>query len=537
MKPQTAAFHFLLFITSLLVISCAPASEGEEGDEGSDSGSGSTGGSSTIEYFEVGGVITGNEGDITLSLNGLNTTFSGGEFTFFSQVAENSTVTISFVSSETGETCTVEPEQYIALADVESILVDCSNESLTIELEYSDSTGELATGDFNDDGFPDLAYVYDANSAHPSSDAFTSLLKILYGDGTGQFSQSYETELIRDTPEIEVGFADSDDVEDIYAFEAWAHEVFSSETDNTLTNYFREDEYYISSDVSVADFNNDGYDDYVVDSYNSSTDSQWGTSSQTLLSVFLNNGDGTFSDWIVHGDFRDPEIPDDLKFNRVPVQSVVNYFDDDSYPDVLILVGYYDEPALYLAKGDGDGTFTYPTAVQALPSDIAFGETSLFSWPVSDIASADIDADGDVDIAIPSSTDYLLVLKNDGDGNFSSFQEVVVDDEIDYVGFHYMNNDGYIDLVTFIESNDSLVISMGQPDGTFSDFTDDDTVVIEIEGEREIVWPDVAVSDFDLDGLLDIAVIDSNYGTETIVDGVTVYGRGRIEIFFAPGEY
>ena len=74
----------------------------------------------------VGGTITGQDGSVTLSLNGTEETFNSSEFAFANQIQDGSAYTVDFVSADGGKTCTISNGSgSIRSANVNTVLVNC----------------------------------------------------------------------------------------------------------------------------------------------------------------------------------------------------------------------------------------------------------------------------------------------------------------------------------------------------------------------------------------------------------------------------
>ena len=161
--------------------------------------------------------------------------------------------------------------------------------------------------------------------------------------------------------------------------------------------------------ASVGDFNNDGYQDVFMPSDSIRTDT-----------LYLNNGDGTFSDASREWGLSD---------THVGVHAAVGDYDNDGDLDVYVtsygdstLPGATDphtmEPGKHrLYRNDG-GTFTN-VAVQA-----GVNETSANHPDGFGAAFGDIDADGDLDLFVTGRFTFTYndgdtMFRNNGDGTFT----------------------------------------------------------------------------------------------------------------------
>jgi hypothetical protein len=112
------------------------------------------------------------------------------------------------------------------------------------------------------------------------------------------------------------------------------------------------------------------------------------------VSIFLNNGDGTFPP---HNQYS---------VDVWPVFVALGDIDGDVDLDMVVVNGNSDN--ISVLKNFGNGTFTF---------DVLY---DVGRKPFS-VAMADWDGDSDLDLAVPSrSYHYISLLKNDGDGFFPS---------------------------------------------------------------------------------------------------------------------
>jgi len=183
--------------------------------------------------------------------------------------------------------------------------------------------------------------------------------------------------------------------------------------------------------------------------------------------------------------------------------------------------------------------------------DFAPAATYASATNAIDVAAADLDGDGDLDLAVPNrNSDDVSVLKNNGDGTFAAAQKYAVGDEPWQVAAADLDGDGDIDLAVTPNILARVFILLNNGTGVFSAGTtavltarpwglaagdldgDNDTdLVVGINGSRALRllrnngnatftqstitsggYPnEVTAADFDGDGDLDLAVASNGW--------------------------
>jgi len=275
----------------------------------------------------------------------------------------------------------------------------------------------LTAGDFNGDGKLDLA-VANGNDS--------STVSILLGKGTGSFMPAPNSPLAANASEP-----------------GW---------------------------VGAADFNGDGKLDLLVVSQTDST-----------LSVFLGNGDGTFEPTSV--------LP---YAGPGPVSVAIGDFNGDGKLD-LAQVNHTGNSVAILT-GSGDGTFN------VLQTTAATGNGPR------GIVTADFNADGKLDLAVTNQTDGTIsVLIGKGDGTFQPGVTYTVGGGPIALVTEDVNGDGKADLAVVNQTANTISLLLGTGTGTFRAHTD------YAAGNSP---SGLAVAGFNSGGLLDVAVAAS--GTNVV---------------------
>jgi hypothetical protein len=284
----------------------------------------------------------------------------------------------------------------------------------------------LAIGDFNGDGFPDVAFS--------ATDTTTSeqVVAIMFGNGDGTFQPAREA-VKGMSGRIIVGDFNGDGKADLAVANAVHVAVLLGKGDGTfsqplVTSLFG------SQCMAAADFNHDG-----------KLDLAFGQTSS--ITVLFGNGDGTFEK------------------NHVSVQGaacplVVADVNQDGAPD-LIASDAPSQPTLMVFLNDGTGHF---------PKSSSY-TTSGF---VENLAVGDFGGNGSPDIA--ASNQFLndvSILLNKGDGTFrmgKTFDlgglDVVAGD------FRSKKKGHKLDLVVLLfgrSATDHVALLPGNGDGTFQD--------------------------------------------------------------------
>ena len=270
-----------------------------------------------------------------------------------------------------------------------------------------------------------------------------------------------------------------------------------------------------ASSVTVADYNNDGFDDIFI--------TCWG---ENVL--YRNNGDGTFTDvtkqaGLLHGQRRWGSGSAFIDYNRDGHLDlfVANYLDFDPkhvprpgengncvWKGVPVNCGPrgLQTSGVSLYRNAGDGTFVDVTKEAGLAKVMG----SYFMTSVV----ADFNEDGwpDLYVACDSTPSYLL--RNNGDGTFTDIgleSGVALNEDGNEqagmgVGIGDYNLDGHLDIFKTHFADDTCVLYRNDGKGNF----DDVTIRAGLGVETRFVSWGTGIVDLDNDGLPDIFVVTGN---------------------------
>jgi sugar lactone lactonase YvrE len=228
----------------------------------------------------------------------------------------------------------------------------------------------------------------------------------------------------------------------------------------------------------------------------------------------LNSGGNSSS--VLVGDFNGDGIPDlaiynnpvvvylgnaDGSYTEAPVPPapgpesgpmVIADFNGDGIQDLAVAI--YASSDILILLGKGDGTFTGSTA--SLPGSLA---------ELAQLATSDFNGDGIPDLAaVDSYSSSLIILLGNGDGTFSAAAtNPTLSGSPTSMAIGDFNGDGKPDLAV-ADGGDSVSILLGNGDGTF--LTAGNTVHTGASNSP------IAAADFNGDGKLDLAAVAGGPG-------------------------
>jgi hypothetical protein len=334
---------------------------------------------------------------------------------------------------------TVDVKETSIVNDLGSLTLDATTAAPSVRATKIFSLGDtvqfVASGDLNQDGFPDFILRV-GNS--PSS------LYVYLGNGDGTFKDPvvYPVGSASRGHGIDIQDVNGDGIPDV---------VTANQTSNTVSillgvgdgtlrpAYSLSTGSYQPGTVRVIDLNKDGIPDiFVGDTANGAQ-------------VFLGNGDGTF------------QTMKTASLSSLAYQEELGDFNGDGIPDLV-----YDsiiDPTLRVQLGNGDGTFdsanekTYTITSDAAP------------YPAA-IHAYDVNKDGKLDLVIPDSySSNVVIMLGNGDGTFGTSVSYLGGTNVPVVrdvAFGDFNNDGKIDLAVVDSVNANVSLLLGNGDGTFN---------------------------------------------------------------------
>jgi hypothetical protein len=385
----------------------------------------------------------------------------------------------------------------------------------------------VAVGDFNGDG--NLDFVVSAVTAN------TLTVVLGNGDGTFKSARSYVPYTIRQflpntfgPSPTSVAFGDfnGDGSADMAVVDQGNSNVtiFLNNGDGTFaesTNYSTGPT--AGTMVSVADFNHDGRLDLVV-GLNS------GGGSVNSFTILLGNGDGTFQSAVAYPNGSN---------GGVSALAIVDV-NGDGLPDVISNSEQISVNGnLYVTLGKGDGTFQ--PGVQTPPAC-----SSGLNTGAGYFAAADLNGDHKPDLAVACGGDSVVsVLLNNGNGTFGSATSFPTLAGPSSIAIGDFNEDGKPDLaVTDYGDSKHVSVLLGNGNGMFSAQTPysvlgapylQSVFNFNTFNPPGVNTAYVVAADFNLDGHLDLLVGDNTAIIGVCCNPVETVNNG-VQLFLGNGD-
>ena len=210
--------------------------------------------------------------------------------------------------------------------------------------------------------------------------------------------------------------------------------------------------------MAAGDFTGNGKKSFVVSGNN------------TALYLFKGNGNGTFVQ---------TTIPAPYGSSYLRAKAAAD-FNNDGKMD-LVTASYWNG-AVYLYKGNGDGTFASPVLIGASGND-PYG-----------LVAGDFDEDGKIDLIenVGAGGDAYLYAGN-GNGTFGSPTPITTLNTGYYAAFASgdFNNDGHLDLLAVTYTSNTIIFYSGRGNGTFAGVTIATTANAALGISSSPAYPDV----------------------------------------------
>jgi len=380
----------------------------------------------------------------------------------------------------------------------------------------------LASGDFNNDGQPDVVVVNQNDNT----------ISILLGKADGTFAPHVDYPTGPVPTAVLVGDFNRDGNPDIavvnqncelhgnvhgpptFVCGSGTVGIFLGNGDGTFAP---ETEYLAGGVQPVAiasgDFNGDGNLDLAVAIATFCYGGGSGGACRTgSVSVFL--GDGT-------GGFETPPVT--YPTPTGPFSVVVADFNGDHKPDIAVAGGQAAPGTVSVLLGNGDGTFQ------------GHLDTALDATNGLTLAVADFNGDGKIDLAA-AGNGFVDIMTGNGDGTFIFKQHYAGGNAVAVADF---NGDGKSDLAVLVNTNSfanySAAVMLGNGNGTFQAGVQYSTGVnpqallavdLNGDGKPDLVAP---CAQFSLIGLPGVVSVDLGFGDGTF-GGSTPVGTGSAAI-------
>jgi hypothetical protein len=344
----------------------------------------------------------------------------------------------------------------------------------------------IASGDFNNDGIPDLVTVGSSNG----------IISVALGKGDGSFGPWLYTPASNSPWVVAVGKFDGKNLDAVVGDEALnnALAMFGDGTGYFPNSMPLSTNNHLPGGIVVGDFNGDGNKDLAIT----------GDKGQGRVFVFLGNGDGTFQqgrNFVTGGHYPTGILAGDFNGDGKLDLAVVNTAAGVSYGSVAVLLGR------------GNGSFDPP---------LLYKFTHRSPYVPSAIAMGDFNGDGKLDIAVAMSnystneSSYVLVLLGNGNGTFNKGTKAKAGPNPDSIAVADFNGDGIPDIVVANSPCDPdcglpgyMSVMIGNGDGTFKS-----PAKFALDGEAPA---QLTVADFNLDGKPDVATVNADSSTVSVL--------------------
>ncbi len=384
-----------------------------------------------------------------------------------------------------------------------------------ITYPIGNSPWQIAVADFDSNGDLDLAFACNYGGG----------VNVLLGNGNGTFQSAQVFDAGEESRSVTIGDFDGSGTPDMAVtnVDTDTVEILLGNGDGSFQTAISHPGGGRPNSVMNGDFDGDGDLDLAV------------TDQQGRLNVLLGNGNGTFQPLVSYGNVTDHML------------GTVADLDGDGILDIAAGIGIWggDDASVAVYRGNGDGTFqpssyhiggntAYDVAVGDLNGDsrpdlvatlglsVLINNGSGFVGPTGynagqfpfAVAAADFNADGDPDLAVSNNVGLATVsiLLAKGGGEFSTVPVAyAVGANPSGITIGDFNQDGDPDLAVSNKTSANVSILLGNGDGTFQ------TAVNYAAGATPVA---IVAADMDGDGDFDLAIANSeNAGTVSVLKG------------------
>ncbi|MCD4794276.1 MAG: T9SS type A sorting domain-containing protein [Bacteroidales bacterium] len=251
------------------------------------------------------------------------------------------------------------------------------------------------------------------------------------------------------------------------------NETFAEQTEINITGYGL-------SSATWADYNNDGYLDFLISGSNE--DNNWG-----LTELYKNNGDETFTK-------QADNFP-----NLIFAANKWFDFDNDDYLDVLLTGKEYDGLVSKIYKNNGNGTFTEQTQINL--QGVYVGSADCADY--NNDGFKDILLTGEVVHPVQGNIPFSSVYANNGTGNFEKVDYSFPHVRQSFVSTADFNKDGNTDMLIFGQNADNEQIAEFYKTTAFGFQKTDIAIPVLKDGTSS--W-----GDYNRDGYLDLIICGKN---------------------------
>jgi hypothetical protein len=328
----------------------------------------------------------------------------------------------------------------------------------------------VAIGDFNSDGLQDVAMT--------NAMMYTSLLFIFLQKSDGSLASPVTYDAGYQPFSLAVGDLNRDGRTDIVATNMPSNviSVFLQQANGTFANRATYSTGTGKLAVAVGDLNGDGFDDVAV--------------SGNELGVFTQNAAGTLNPMVTYTAAGSPTAVDDIAIADVNNDGRNDVIKKHGYPDFVV---YLQNESGILAPG-----LSYPS------------ETCQPLCGIHGIGTGDVTGDGLTDIVMsfggnrPDSR--IAVFAQSKDGSLQTPVVYAAYDIPEPVEVADVNQDNRADILTAHGGWLRMSVFLQKTDGTLNPYT-----LYPIPYSDYTAYG-MAIGDINDDGLLDVAIADSNYG-------------------------